>query len=83
MIDLGLKSPLADPNVVALLENALVEARAGRMIGVGLVGVMGPGKPAAHIAGVGFLEINIGCDVLKAQVVGQIMKPSAIVRPAA
>jgi hypothetical protein len=75
-----LSKPLTDPNVVALLENALAEARAGRLIGVAVVGVMGPNKPAPHMAGSGLMEMVVGCDILKTTIIGQIMNPSKIVR---
>lgn len=78
MIDLSKVS--VDPNVVALLESALVDARAGRLIGLALVGVAGPGRPAVHIAGQGAMEMNIGCDAVKAQLVAQVLKPSPLMR---
>lgn len=58
MIDLTKPAVIADANVVALLENALRDAKAGRLIGVGIVVVMGTGMPAINVAGTGVVEMN-------------------------
>lgn len=80
MIDLAKPAVIADANVVALLENALRDAKAGRLIGVGIVVVMGTGMPAINVAGTGVVEMNTGCDILKAQLMGHMLKPSKIMR---
>lgn len=72
--------PLVDPNVVALLEHTLTEAKAGRVLGLAMVCVQAPGKPGVHIAGTGFMEMNLGCDVVKQNLVAQVLKPSALMR---
>lgn len=81
--DLAAK-PLVNPDIVKLLEDALKNAREGYFVGVAVVVVLPSGMPAANMAGAGAVEMNTGCDILKAQLMRQMMgpvKPSPILRP--
>jgi hypothetical protein len=79
--DLAKKVPTVDPNVVQLLEQALRDVRAGKVIGAALVMVFAPGKPGVGMAGQGMIEMNTGCDMLKVQLMDLMQpRPSRILR---
>jgi hypothetical protein len=81
VIDLTKKPGVADPNVVQLLEQALRDVKAGKVIGAALVMVFEPGKPGVGMAGQGMIEMNTGCDMLKAQLMDLMQpRPSRILR---
>ena len=73
-------APQGDKTVIAVLEQALAMARSGQIIGVGLTVVHGPGKPSIQLAGVGTVEMNTGCDMLKAKLMEYMLRPSPILR---
>lgn len=71
-----------NPDVVAALEGALAEARAGRLIAVGLVKVYGPQAVACQNAGPPLSEVHLGGGILQGMVIAAMsQKPSPIVRP--
>lgn len=75
--------PVANPNVVMLLEQALLEARQGRISGCALVKEHG-GQMTAQMAGNLTAGIYFGCDLLKdtlkAQLTGGGGRGPAILR---
>lgn len=75
-------APIGNPDVIRLLEQVLQEARAGRLAAVALVTVQGPGRVGMSWAGGQAVEVNLGLDHLKDQVISST-KPqrSSIVRP--
>lgn len=75
-------APTADPNVIALLERVLADALIGRIIGVGIAVVYGPGKWQTFQVGWGYNEIHIGAHALQNAVLhaATSQPPSRIVR---
>lgn len=66
----GLHVPLGNPEVIGFLERMLVEAKAGKLVAVGVVMVEGGGRANAGCAGGHLFEVNFGADMLKALVLG-------------
>lgn len=75
--------PVGQNEVVAALDAALGEARAGRLLAIGLVKTYGPGQVMSVNAGPALAETYLGCGLLQGAVLNSMMqKPSPIVRPA-
>lgn len=62
---MGTGAVVGVPEVIKVLEAALVEARAGRMMAVGVISVAKAGQVGCAAAGGGQLEIIAGTEVLK------------------
>lgn len=74
---------LGHPEVIQVLERLLVEARAGRLNGIGVVAVEGSGSLSAMIAGSSPLPvIYTGAGMLQASAMQRMTgKPSGLVVP--
>lgn len=66
------KVPACNPEVISALEGLLASARRGEVKAVGLVVVGGPGKVSAGMAGSGQIEVYVGCDMLKGELMRQM-----------
>jgi threonine/homoserine/homoserine lactone efflux protein len=55
---------LHNPEIVAMLENALNDARAGRMVGMALVAVYGPDNMQVRSTGMHTSTLATGCTQL-------------------
>lgn len=72
----------ANPDVVSALEGALVEARSGRLLAVGIIKVHGPQQVSVAMAGPPISEVYLGGALLQGLVMQSMQqKPSPIVRP--
>lgn len=75
--EMKLAETLGHPDVIRLFEEGLAMARAGRIIGVGMVVVFDGGKPAVSLAGTMPLAMYYGCDKLKAELSRAIEQPAS------
>jgi len=64
---LRLGPTLGHPDVIKLFEDGLAMARAGKIVGVGIVCVFDSGRPAVSVGGVNPMPLYYGCDKLKFQ----------------
>jgi hypothetical protein len=75
-----LAQALGNPEVIRLLEHLLADARAGRVIGLGVGVALAPGQFNGFAVGAGLGEINLGLDAAKAVLLrasqgGNILRP--------
>lgn len=77
-----LKGPVGHPDVIGVLEKMLVEARAGRVVGVAIVAVGGGGEMQAVTSGAAApVALYTGCGLLQQQVLASMtQRPSPILR---
>lgn len=62
---IDLAPTLGHPDVIRLFEQGLVMAKAGKIVGVGIVAVMDTGQPTISIGGVNPYPMYFGADLLK------------------
>lgn len=77
-----LKAPLGNPEVIALLEKVLADAKAGRVMAVAIVFSAGPGSMNAGAAGGHPAELFMGCAALQNMLLASVQGgPSKVLRP--
>jgi hypothetical protein len=62
--------------IVALLERKLAEAKAGTLVGVGVVSVYGPNDIKVDTHGTGGSDVVTGAEQMKKQVLEQMFAPA-------
>jgi hypothetical protein len=69
------------PDVIRLFEDGLRLAKAGKIVGVGIVCVFDTGRPAVSLGGTQPLAMYYGCDRMKAELSRAIdAPPSGIIK---
>jgi hypothetical protein len=78
-----LRPQLGNPDVIALLERVLAEARAGRVAGLAVAFSAGPGNMNASAAGGCQAELFMGCSAIQGALLGSVAggAPSKVLRP--
>jgi len=74
--NLKVAETLGHPDVIRLFEQGLAMARAGKIVGVGIVALFDTGQPTASVGGLHPLSLYYGCDKLK-QVLSQSIEAPA------
>lgn len=77
-----MNGPLSNPEVVGALERLLADARAGKILSIGVVIVPGPGGITCMATNGCAAELYTGCGMLQSGLMAAMSgKPSSILRP--